>query len=97
MMRRAARIDGNHGEIVAALRAIGCTVQSLAAVGCGVPDLLAARNGVNYLLEIKSDAQPPSKQRLTADEIIWHNNWNGRVSIVTNVREALAAVGAVMQ
>jgi len=95
-MRTAARIDDNHNEIVAALRQIGCSVQSLAAVGKGCPDLLAGLSGRNFLLEIKNERQPPSKQALTTDELLWHNNWNGKVSIVRNCKEALAAVGAVL-
>lgn len=93
----AKRIDSNQHEIVEALRSVGCTVQSLAAVGHGVPDLLVAINGKNFLLEVKDGDKPPSRQSLTADELIWHNNWKGKVSIVTNVREALAAIGAQIQ
>ena len=44
-MRRAARTDSNHEEIVKALRAVGATVQSLAGVGHGVPDLLVGYQG----------------------------------------------------
>lgn len=39
-MRRAGRIDANQAEIVKALRAIGCSVQSLAGVGNGCADLV---------------------------------------------------------
>lgn len=40
-MRRAARVDRNHPEIVAALEKAGCLVQSLGQIGSGCPDLLA--------------------------------------------------------
>lgn len=39
-MRRRAKVDSNHAEIVEALRAQGWEVISLAAIGGGVPDLL---------------------------------------------------------
>ena len=96
-MRKYGRIDDNHTAIVETLRAIGCTVQSLASVGGGCPDLLVSRNGKLWLLEIKDGDKPPSRQTLTADQIIWHNNWNGVVHIVNNVETALQAVGAIVQ
>jgi hypothetical protein len=39
-VRRAAKVDANHGEIVKALRSAGCGVLDLSAVGNGCPDLL---------------------------------------------------------
>ena len=93
---RAARIDSNQVEIVAALRALGCTVQSLAGVGQGCPDLLVGRNGRNYLMEIKDGSKPPSARALTTKEYIWINEWKGQVTVVWNVEEALAAIGAVL-
>ena len=96
-MRRAARTDDNQTEIVKALRAIGCTVQSLAAVGEGCPDLLVARNGINFLLEVKDGSKPKSSRGLTAKELIWSLQWKGQLALVTSVKEALAAVGAELQ
>lgn len=94
-MRRAARVDDNQHEIVAALRAAGCSVTSLAAVGKGCPDIVVGVGGVNYLLEIKDGRKAPSKRRLTQAEEAWHISWRGRVSIVNSVEEALTAVGLV--
>ena len=48
-----ARVDANQPVIVAALRAIGATVQHLHAVGQGCPDILVGYDGVNFLMEIK--------------------------------------------
>lgn len=96
-MRRAARTDDNQGKIVAALRAVGATVQSLAAVGSGVPDLLVGINGRNHLMEVKDGDKPPSRQSLTTDEMIWHDQWKGKVEIVNSVEQALAAIGAKLQ
>ena len=94
---RARRLDDNHGDIVKALRSVGATVQSLASVGCGCPDILCGINGRNHLLEVKNEDQPPSKQTLTTDELLWHNEWKGKVEIVNSVRQALAAIGAQLQ
>lgn len=90
---RAARIDANQPEIVAALRKAGCTVQHLHSVGKGCPDLLVGRAGVNYLLEIKDGGKPASDQRLTADQVVWHREWGGAVTVVNSVDGALVAVG----
>ena len=91
-MRRAAKVDDNHSQIVAALRNAGMTVQSIAAVGKGCPDLLVGWRGLNVLLEVKDGEKVPSKQRLTADEQNWHETWGGYVAVVTSVDEAVDAV-----
>lgn len=94
-MRRAARVDANQAEIVAALRRAGCSVQSLAAVGNGVPDLLVGSRGLNWLLECKDGDKPPSKRRLTADEMEWRDAWCGSVVTVYGPQDALEAIGLV--
>lgn len=96
-MRKYGKTDANQSEIVKALRAIGCTVQSLAAVGNGCPDILCARNGKNYLLEIKNGDLSPSEQRLTPQEEIWLHDWKAPVAVVHDVREAMIAVEATLQ
>ena len=85
-MRRAAKIDANQPEIVAALRAAGYYVQSLAAVGHGFPDLLACKkSGAIMLLEVKMPGE-----RLTPDERNWHAVFPGPVFVVHSIEEALA-------
>ena|SRR5579885_303872 len=92
-MRRAAKIDANHGEIVDALTKAGCSVESLASMGGGVPDLLVGRGGVNYLLEVKDGSKPPSEQKLREDQRKFFQRWRGHRIIVESVGDALAAVG----
>lgn len=93
-MRRAARVDANQGAVVAALRAVGCFVQSLAMVGQGCPDLLVAYRRRWFLLEVKDGARPPSERRLTADEQEWHQRAArcAPVHVVETVEQALAVV-----
>ena len=98
-MRRAAKIDRNQPEIVAALRAVGCTVQPLHTVGQGVPDLLvgvpraSGQGGVTLMVEVKDHKQPPSARRLTEDQLAWHAAWNGGpLAVVCDVESALRAV-----
>ena len=88
-MRKYGRKDANQDDIVEKLLGIGASVQSLASVGDGVPDILVGYLGVNYLFEIKDGDKPPSKRRLTPDEIDWHTNWKGNVLVVKSFEEAL--------
>ena len=91
-MRRAARVDDNHPEIVKALRQIGASVQSLASMGQGVPDLLVGYAGANVLLEVKDSGKSASARKLTPDEEQWHWEWRGTVIVVNSIEEAIIAV-----
>lgn len=94
-MRRAAKVDSNHGEVVAALRAAGCGVLSLAAIGKGCPDLLVHSPISPYttiLLEVKDGNKPESARKLTPDQEKFHAKWNGPIYVVTSPSDALAAV-----
>lgn len=91
-MRRAAKVDANQAEIVAALRKIGATVQPLHAVGQGCPDLLVGWRGMTSLLEVKDGNKPPSARKLTEDQERWHAEWRGQVAVVETVEQAIAAI-----
>lgn len=92
MRRIASKVDRNQAEIVAALRAIGATVQLLHSVGAGCPDILCGFRGRNVLLEIKDGNKPPSARKLTADQVEWHGGWKGQVAVVEDVDAALAVM-----
>jgi hypothetical protein len=92
-VRRAAKVDANQSEIVAAFRKAGATVTPLHAVGQGCPDLLVGFRGVNYLVEVKDGAKPPSARKLTPDQVSWHDTWRGQVAVVKSAAEALALLG----
>jgi len=94
--------DGNERDIVEALRAAGHLVQPLHQ-GAGVPDLLvlvgnappARWHGppVLVLLEVKDPSQPKHRQKLTEDQVRWHQQWaRAPLHIVNSVEQALAAV-----
>lgn len=91
-MRHAAKIDDNQRQIVAALRRAGCTVQSLAAIGKGCPDLLVSFGGHNVLVEVKDGGKVPSAQKLTEDQVKWHERWQAKVWIVRDVLDAADVV-----
>lgn len=88
-----AHRDANHPDIVNTLRRCGATVVDLAAVGAGCPDILVGIGGRNYLLEIKDGAQVPSRRRLRATQVDFIATWRGHSAVVTDVPQALAAVG----
>ena len=90
-MRRAAKVDGNHGEIVKALRRVGATVKSLAMVGDGCPDLLVGFRGVLVLLEVKDGSLPPSARKLTKAEAEFVETW-AQTYVVTSAAEAVRVV-----
>lgn len=91
-MRRRGRRDGNHRDLVRALRQIGASVQDLADVGGGCPDLLVGLAGRTVLLEVKDGNRPPSERRLTVPEEEWIDAWRGGpVAVVENLAEAVAA------
>lgn len=94
-MRRAANIDTNQPEITAALRDVGATVQPLHMVGKGCPDLLVGYRQATFLIEVKDGKKPPSRRRLTPDEVAWHENWRGHVAVVETTDDALRAIGAI--
>lgn len=91
-MRRAAKIDENQTEIVAALRKLGASVQILSAVGQGCPDLLCGFRGKNILLEIKDGNKVVSAQKLTPDQVDWHRRWQGQKAVVNSVDAAIQVI-----
>lgn len=83
-MRRAAKVDEAHADIVEGLRTAGYSVLSLAAVGKGCPDLLCGVSGRNVLLEIKSRGE-----KLNSVQKPWHRAWKGRAHVVWSLDDAL--------
>ena len=93
-MRRAARIDANQNEIVAALRGIpGCKVWITSMVGNGGPDFVIGWMRVNYLIELKDGDKPPSKRRLTPDEKKFHAQWSGQIAVAETFEDCLQIIG----
>ena len=73
MPRFAAKTDRGQQEIVQTLRDLGCYVEpKLSRLGSGIPDLIVMRHGSIFLVELKDGKKPPSKQKLTPEEQVWH-------------------------
>lgn len=90
-MRRAARVDANQAEIVAALRAAGASVWII-----GLPvDLLVGYRQQSMLMEVKTltgkrNPKPARHTQLQKDFML---SWSGGpVSTVTDVEGALTAL-----
>lgn len=93
----ACKVDANHGEIVSALRKMGCFVHSTAAAGNGFPDIAVAFRGRWHLIEIKDGNKPPSARKLTRHQEQFQAEVNGRAPtpVATCVDEAIAIVTEV--
>lgn len=87
-MRRRAKVDANHAEIVKALRDAGASVHSLAQLGHGTPDLVVGWRGKNFLFEVKDPKKKPSERQLTIDERAWHYTWSGQVAVIETAEAA---------
>ena len=87
---RAAKVDLNQPEIVAALRKCGISVHSTAAIGKGFPDLVCAKGDKAWLIEVKGP-----KGKLTDDQVEFIGAWGGVVHIARSVDDALKIVGVL--
>ena len=96
-MRRAAKTDSNHKEIVKGLRKAGCTVLDLSAVGNGCPDICVGRAGHNWLFEIKDGEKPPSQRKLTMMEQAFFASWRGSVEVVKSLDEAIESINQTLK
>lgn len=86
----AHKVDVNQSEIVAELRKLGCSVCILSSVGAGCPDILCGKSGRNWLFEVKNGGK-----KLTFDEQLFHDTWNGQVNVIENTKDALVLMGVI--
>jgi hypothetical protein len=88
------RVDRNQPEIVKCFRDNDCSVWITSDLGHGGTDIVVGMTNryqvkICFLVEIKDGEQPPSRQRLTADEEKFHANWKGMIFIIRSKKEAL--------
>ena len=88
--------DVNEPEIIAALKAVGATVECI-PTGDGVPDLLVGYKGENKLIEVKPEPVKgkvfASHVKLNPKQVEWHKAWRGQKAIARTPQEALAILG----
>jgi hypothetical protein len=97
MSRYARKVDGNQGEIVAALEAIGVRVFDTSSVGQGLPDLVCMRGGKTTWVEVKNGDRPPSARKLTLAQVRFRDkalSAGVQIHVVENIEQALAVFGA---
>ena len=87
------RVDRNQKVIVQEFRSVGASVTPTHAQGKGFPDLVVGFEGVNYMVEIKDPEQPPSKQKLTPDQVKYHATWGGQICVVKTFEDVWALLG----
>lgn len=95
-MKRNAKVDSNQKEIVEALRGVGCYVLHLHQLKNAF-DLLIAWRGHVWIVEVKSDKQPPSKQKLTEGEQKCSDALQSvgvKYNVITSPEQALRLIGA---
>jgi hypothetical protein len=88
-VRRAAKVDANQPEVVAALRKIGVEVTPMHTLGQGVSDLLCSFRQRWYVIEVKDGSLSPSRRQLTADQKVWIGKQRAPVYIVNDAQEAV--------
>ena len=82
-MRRAAKVDANHGEIVEALLSVsGVKVHSLAGIGGGCPDLLVGARGLSFLAEVKNPNKLNGNRLFNPDQQKWIREWTGSAVVI---------------
>lgn len=71
-MAYARRTDGNHSDVIGALRQSGWYVCDTSRLGNGFFDAIAVKHGLVRFIEIKDGSKPPSARKLTKDEAEMH-------------------------
>ncbi len=86
--RRAAKIDVNQPEIVAAFRRLGWSVLIISQLKkcC---DIFVAKGGVTIAVEIKDGEKPPSARKLSEGEQDFKGNWLGRWELIESVDDVI--------
>lgn len=90
---RARRTDGNHSEVMAEFRKLGCEVADTSRLGGGYPDLTVSLGRALCLVEVKDGSRCPSEQKLTADEAKFHARFP--VEIVKDMDDVSRVVGVL--
>lgn len=88
-MRKRARKDDNHHDIANVFIKAGASVLDMSQLGDGAPDIAVGYRNQNIFIEIKDGSKPPSKRKLTPDEVEFQQTWQGRYEVVKNTDEAL--------
>lgn len=90
-MRRAARKDRNHAEVVKQFRKFGCSILDISQLHkCA--DLVVSKNYKTVIVEVKDGEKPESERQLTPGEEKFSDTWQGVYIIVENLSDVIAVV-----
>lgn len=78
---RARRVDDNLASIVAAYRALGCSVW----VCNSMVDCVIGYGGIAELIEVKDGAKSASRRKLTPAQVKFRESWTGGVRLVQSL------------
>ena len=91
-LRYARRKDKNHGEVVSAFRALGCSVLVIDCSQANAPDLLVGRNGVDQLVEVKPQSNVKRTSQLRPGQVDFAVSWKGRYVVVARTVDDVARI-----
>jgi len=80
--RRAARVDDNQSEIVAAFRKLGWYVLIISQLK-NCCDIIVSKDGRTIAVEIKDGSKPKSAQKLSEGELKFKTEWQGEYRLIT--------------
>jgi hypothetical protein len=86
--RRAARVDDNQPEIVAAFRKLGWSVLIISQLK-NCCDIIVAKCGVTIAVEIKDGDKPPSARKLSKGEQDFKDNWLGQWELIESINDVI--------
>lgn len=92
-MRRRARKDDNHREIVEAFQKIGCLVLDMSHAGGGWPDLIVNDHATLRMVEIKNPKTSYGRRGLNALQQKFAGDSAAQMAIVRTVDDVIALVG----
>ena len=92
MSRYARKVDSSHKGVVAAFRAMGCTVAPIQSCIAGLPDLIVGFAGRTHLVEVKPDTKLKA-HRPSEAQVAFAESWRGgSVPVCRNVDDVVALV-----
>lgn len=96
-MRRAAKIDDNHREIVKAFKKAGAAVLDIHTLP-NCCDIAIAYKNVTVMVEIKDGSKVPSARKLTPGELAFKEYWaasGGKWALVETIGDVSGLVGSI--
>lgn len=95
MGRRAAKVDANQAHLVDVMRGMGVSVVITSSTHNGFTDLVVGYGDVTVLVEVKDGSKELSRRKLTPDQIKFHDNFKGAITVIETFSQAVALVNEI--